>query len=65
MFHHLTHIKSMDTSKKDIQISDIQKNSMMEKIYNSDIYKEFLRQWGNPNSQILLNHKSVSISKNR
>lgn len=40
----------------EIELSDLQKNSILDKIYNSDIYREFLQQWGNPNSQTISNY---------
>jgi len=48
--------KQYQSGMNEIELSDLQKNSIMDKIYNSDIYREFLKQWGNPNSQSVSNY---------
>jgi len=34
-------------SVKSVGLQDDEKERIMEKVYNSDVFKEFIRQWGN------------------
>jgi hypothetical protein len=34
-------------SVKSVGLHDDEKERIMEKVYNSDVFKEFIRQWGN------------------